>query len=109
MSFPLLQSAAAGMDAQRRVLDVSARNVAAATAAGPKEAFTRLIPHVALIEEHGIPEAHFVGVSRQVSADADGMTEMVAVMNAARAYEADASLFGVGKQLVQRTIAMGQV
>ncbi len=109
MSFPLLQSAAAGMDAQRSVLDVSARNVAAATAAGPKENFTRLVPHVVTIENDGIPEVRFVGVTRQVSADADGMTEMVAVMNAARAYEADASLFGVGKQLVQRTIAMGQL
>ena len=109
MSFPLLQSAAAGMDAQRSVLDISARNVAAATAAGPKAAFTRLIPHVALIDTDGIPEVHFRGVTRQVSADADGMTEMVAVMNASRAYEADASLFGVGKHLIERTIAMGQL
>lgn len=109
MSFPLLQSAASGMDVQREVLDISARNVAASQAAGPTGNFMRLIPHLAVIEEDGVTQAHFMGTSMQRSADADGFTEMVAVMNASRAYEADVSLFGVGKQLVQRTIAMGQL
>ena len=42
-------------------------------------------------------------------ANVDVITEMIAVMNASRAYESDASLFDVGKTLEERTIDMGRL
>jgi flagellar basal body rod protein FlgC len=41
MSVELLDAAASGMDAQRAALDVAARNVAAAEAAGPSGEYSR--------------------------------------------------------------------
>ena len=37
----------------------------------------------------------------------DILTEMIAVMNASRAYESDASIFDVGKTLAEKTIELG--
>ena len=34
----------------------------------------------------------------------DILTEMIAVMNASRAYESDASIFEIGKRLAEKTI-----
>ncbi|MBD5633531.1 MAG: hypothetical protein IAI49_03530 [Candidatus Eremiobacteraeota bacterium] len=39
----------------------------------------------------------------------DAVTEMVAVLDAQRAYDADASVFDVGKRLSERTIDMGRL
>ena len=44
MNIDLLDAAASGMDAQRAALDVAARNVAAAEAAGPNADYARMIP-----------------------------------------------------------------
>ncbi len=41
MTVDLLDAAASGMDAQRAALDVAARNVAAAEAAGPNGEYSR--------------------------------------------------------------------
>ena len=44
MNIDILDAAASGMDAQRAALDVAARNVAAAEAAGPNADYARMIP-----------------------------------------------------------------
>ncbi|HKU67928.1 MAG TPA: flagellar basal body rod C-terminal domain-containing protein [Candidatus Baltobacteraceae bacterium] len=109
-SLGLLKTAAAGMDAQRAVLDVEARNVAAAQAAGPKGSYARLVPDFELVQDDGAaPEIRVSGSHVQRGSSVDVMTEMVAVLNATRAYEANASIFDIGKRLAERTIEMGRV
>ncbi|HTU69658.1 MAG TPA: flagellar basal body rod C-terminal domain-containing protein [Candidatus Baltobacteraceae bacterium] len=106
----LLAAAAGAMDAQRAALDVCARNVAAAEAAGPNGSYGRLVPDFR-IEDDGDGGAlvHFAGSHEERGTNVDVITEMIAVMNASRAYESDASLFDVGKTLEERTIDMGRV
>lgn len=106
----VLSTAASGMDAQRGALEVAARNVAAAQAAGPKGTFERAVPEFRLIErEDGSAGVEFTGTHTQRGSDVDMLTEMVSVLNASRAYEANASVFEDGKQLAQRTIDMGRL
>ena len=50
MKIDLLDAAASAMDAQRAALDVAARNVAAAEAAGPNADYVRAIPEFAVVE-----------------------------------------------------------
>jgi flagellar basal-body rod protein FlgC len=112
----VLSSAAAGMEAQRAALDVAARNVAAAEASPNGGAFSRLVPQFELaenspdFEEPGedVPPIRFIGAVAQPGAGADAVTEMVAVLNAQRAYEANASVFDLGKRLAERTIEIGR-
>jgi flagellar basal body rod protein FlgC len=107
MSIDLLDAAASGMDAQRAALDVAARNVAAAEAAGPNGAYQRMIPQFRLLEsDDGDARVEFAGTSTQVGTNVDILTEMIAVMNASRAYESDASMFDVGKTLAEKTIEL---
>jgi flagellar basal body rod protein FlgC len=40
---------------------------------------------------------------------ADALTEMIAVLDAQRAYEANASVFDVGKKLADRTLDVGRL
>ncbi|MEA2665854.1 MAG: hypothetical protein QOI11_2798, partial [Candidatus Eremiobacteraeota bacterium] len=49
----------------------------------------------------------FVGTVRS-GESADALTEMIAVLDAQRAYEANASIFDVGKRLAERTLTVGQ-
>lgn len=106
----LLRTAASGMEAQRAVLDVEARNVAAAEAAGPKGSYARLIPDFRLVQDDGdVPEVTVAGSHEQRGTSVDVITEMVAVLNATRAYEANASIFDIGKRLAERTIDMGKL
>lgn len=106
----LLKTAASGMDVQRAVLDVEARNVAAAEAAGPKGSYERLIPDFRLMQNgEGAPDIAVTGSHAQRGSSVDMLTEMVSVLNASRAFEANASIFEIGKQLAQRTIDMGRV
>ncbi len=49
----------------------------------------------------------FTGALVQKSTGSDTLTEMVSVLNASRAYEANAAVFEIGKQLAQRTIDIG--
>jgi flagellar basal-body rod protein FlgC len=51
----------------------------------------------------------FAGTQQQRGVDVDAVTEMVAVLDAQRAYEANASVFDAGKQLMERTIDMGRL
>jgi flagellar basal body rod protein FlgC len=106
----LLATAASAMDAQRAALDVCARNVAAAEAAGPNGSYARLIPDFRLADdEDDGTTVQFTGSHEERGTNVDVITEMIAVMNASRAYESDASLFDVGKTLDERTIDMGRL
>lgn len=108
-SLPLLRTAASGMDAQRAALDVAARNVAASEAAGPKGSFERLVPDFKTIDDADGTRVIVTGSHVQRGSSVDTLTEMVSVVNASRAYEANASIFDVGKRLAERTIDMGRV
>jgi len=105
----LLSTAASAMDAQRASLDVFARNVAAAEAAGRDGHFARMMPQLSLIAGDDGTTVTFTGAREEPGSSVEIVTEMIAVMNASRAYEADASLFDVGKTLAQRTIDMGRL
>jgi len=109
MSLDLLSAAASSMDAQRAALDVTARNVAAAEAAGPNKSYARLIPQFRVIEDGSGSAVEFSGTRVESGSHVDILTEMIAAMNASRAYEADASLFDIGKTLEEKTIALGQL
>jgi flagellar basal body rod protein FlgC len=109
MSVDLLATAASGMDAQRAALDICARNVAAAEAAGRDGRFARLVPQFSIAEDGDGTTVQFTGARQERGSNVDVVTEMISVMNASRAYEADASLFDVGKTLAQRTIDMGRL
>ncbi len=134
--FDILGSAAAGMDAQRAVLDLAARNVAASEADGAS--FGRLVPRFAFAaaadgtdptgegyeppDEDGEGDAgawddgdadarplRLVGYARETGVAPDAVSEMVAVLDAQRAYDADASVFDIGKRLAERTIDAGRL
>lgn len=107
--FGLLRTAAEGMQAQRAALDVEARNVAAAEAAGPKGSYERLVPRFHLASASAGAAIVYDGAQVQSGSSADVLTEMVAVLNASRAYEANASVFDIGKRLAERTIEMGKL
>jgi flagellar basal body rod protein FlgC len=110
-SIPLLQAAASAMDAQRAALDVAARNVAAAEAAGPNGSYARFVPEfrIAADDDGDAALISFTGTREEQGSHVDVLTEMIAVMNASRAYEANASLFDVGKTLAEKTIDMGRI
>ena len=109
-SLGLLSTAASGMDAQRAVLDVEARNVAAAEAAGPKGSYERLVPDFKIVQDaEKAPQIAVSGSHVQHGSSVDVLTEMVSVLNASRAYEANASIFDIGKRLAERTIDMGKL
>jgi flagellar basal body rod protein FlgC len=133
--FDILGSAAAGMDAQRAVLDLAARNVAASEADG--DSFARLVPRFAFASAPGdadaageryeppddpesgagswdesdadAPPIRLVGYARETGVAPDAVSEMVAVLDAQRAYDADASVFDIGKRLAERTIDAGRL
>ncbi len=92
--FGLLDIAARGMSTQRTLLDLDARNVAAAQAATPGHPYQRLVAHIV---EGGIAVATEPGTG-------DALTELIATLDAQRAYEADASIFDIGKRLAERTL-----
>jgi flagellar basal body rod protein FlgC len=120
--FDVLRTAASGMDAQRIALDVAARNVAASEVDGE---FTRLVPRFAMRDPFSdddgsdVPDdgdgggdaspIRFLGTQAQRGADADAVTEMISVLDAQRAYEANASVFDAGKRLMERTIDLGRL
>ncbi len=133
--FDILRSASAGMDAQRSALDLAARNVAAAEATSDGHAFERLVPRYAVGaapgadasetepgDDVGDPDLagdgesdaaslpiRYLGSMPQHGVEVDAVTEMVAVLDAQRAYEANASVFDLGKRLAERTIDMGRL
>ena len=128
--FDIMEAASAGMDAQRSALDLAARNVAAAQADGTH--FERLIPRFSVAPaadadppanpgeppeepdadaatDDGASPIRYLGSTTERGTEVDAVTEMVAVLDAQRAYEADASVFDIGKRLAERTIDMGRL
>ena len=102
----LLSTAAGGMEAQRAALDVVARNVAAAEAAGPKGSYPREVPEFSIGADN---QLRFAGARTVRGSSVDVLTEMVSALNASRAYEANASVFDLGKRLAERTIDVGRL
>ena len=119
--FDVLSVAADGMSVQRTLLDVAARNVAAAQAGTPQHPYPRLVARFAAAEPDDgfdpVPDdgeagddvnwTRFTGTARGGDT-ADSLTEMIAVLDAQRAYEANASVFDVGKKLAERTLDVGR-
>jgi flagellar basal body rod protein FlgC len=112
--FALLDIAARGMTAQRTMLDIDARNVAAAQAATPGHPYARLVAHYVAAPDADavdIPDPDGddselgdpVHITREAGTG-DALTEMIATLDAQRAYEANASIFDVGKRLAERTL-----
>ena len=109
MNLDLLDGAAAAMDAQRAALDVAARNVAAAEAAGPRGSYAREVPEFEVSAVQGGARIAFTGTHLQRGTNVSLISEMISVMNASRAYETDAALFDVGKTLAEKTIDLGRL
>jgi flagellar basal-body rod protein FlgC len=116
----VLDDAARGMSAQRTMLDLAARNVAAAQAAVPGHPYQRLVASLAVPpadddlvgDEPALPDdddgegddaAPLLTVTTRPGTG-DPLTELIAVLDAQRAYEANASIFDVGKRLAERTL-----
>jgi flagellar basal body rod protein FlgC len=112
----LLDRAAGGMAVQRDLLDLSARNVAAAQASTPGHSYARLVADLTSAADGGGDDTddddglggaagmpQISGVHRE-RGSGDPLTELIAVLDAQRAYESDASLFDVGKRIVERTL-----
>jgi flagellar basal body rod protein FlgC len=102
--------AARGMDAERIALEAAARNVAASEADGG--AFTRLVPEFSgdgddEFDPAGDGPLRFLGM-REVPGGADTILEMVSVLDAQRAFEADATVFDAGKRFAERAIDLGR-
>ena len=119
----VLSVAAGGMGVQRALLDVAARNVAAAQASTPEHPYPRLVARFASAdpadafldvpgdEDDAGDEDRGPRLAAMVRSGetADALTEMIAVLDAQRAYEANASVFDVGKRLAERTIDVGRL
>jgi flagellar basal-body rod protein FlgC len=118
----LLASAASAMSAQRSVLDIAARNVAAAQASTPSHPYARLVAQFGTAADPAADEvmdpdpddlaasaagSAVVGV-RSEPGSGDALTEMIAVLDAQRAYEQNASIFDTAKRLAERTIDVGR-
>jgi len=111
--FALLDQAARGMSAQRTMLDLAARKVAAAQAAVPGRPYDRLVaslqPPSGEEAGDGDPGDGDVPLDaspaiRHEPGSGDPLIELIAVLDAQRAYEADASIFDTGKRLAERTL-----
>ena len=96
------------MNAQRAMLDLDARNVAAAQAATPGHPYQRLVAH--LVETDNDEPMDDAAGARAVSTE-PGTGRCVGDRGADRharwrgAYEADASIFDIGKRLLaERTL-----
>jgi flagellar basal body rod protein FlgC len=118
----VLASAADGMRAQRSVLDFAARNVAAAQASSPGHPYARLVAQfgaepaapdgdldfeTASGDDPDNAQTAVVGV-RSEPGSGDALGEMIAVLDAQRAYEQSASVFDTAKRLAERTIDIGR-
>jgi flagellar basal body rod protein FlgC len=100
--FDLLDGAARAMGVQRQILDIAARNVAAAQAATPGHPYERL---VARFIADADPDAPDEGLSIvREAGTGDALTELIATLDAQRAYEANATIFETGKRLAERTL-----
>ncbi len=102
----LLDGAARSMTAQREILDVAARNVAAAQAASPGGTYDRLVARFVDRSTDDLNDGDDSGpveITRE-RGTGDALTELIGVLDAQRAYDAGASIFDVGKRLAERTL-----
>ena len=134
--FDLLGGASLEMQRQRMLLDVAARNVAAAQASRPGHDYARLVADQAVApgrvdddDALSVGGSSLADVPSEIGDDeeaaaaydtvpalrthtergsADALTEMMAVIDAQRSYEQSASIFDLGKRLAERTIDLGR-
>ncbi|MGH7659502.1 MAG: flagellar basal body rod C-terminal domain-containing protein [Vulcanimicrobiaceae bacterium] len=105
MEFDLLGLAAQGMARERTMLELAARNVAAAQASTPEHEYHRLVADFvdnADFSDDLEPHVH------ETNEPVDALAEMVSMLDAQRSYEADASIFDVGKRIAERTMDLGR-
>jgi flagellar basal body rod protein FlgC len=100
----LLAAGATGMERQRTVLELAARNVAAAQASTPGHEYHRLVADFEDDVDDG-EEPHV----RETNEPVDALTEMVSMLDAQRSYEANASIFDVGKRIAERAIDLDRL
>jgi len=98
--FDILAAGASGMERQRTLLELSARNVAAAQASTPGHEYHRLVADFQDDVPFDDSEPHIHESSEPV----DALTEMISMLDAQRSYEANASVFDVGKRIAERAI-----
>jgi flagellar basal-body rod protein FlgC len=134
--FDILGAASSGMQAQRAAMDIQARNVALAQTGDARHPAHGLVPDFATVlsasggpgdgdeiadvaalesqlsdsadESNAGAAVTFTGAHAS-SAPIDSITEMINVLDSQRAYEANASVFDIGKRLSERTIDMGRL
>jgi flagellar basal body rod protein FlgC len=133
--FAILGAASSGMQAQRLAMDVEARNVALAQTGDARHPAHGLVPEFAdvLASSEGADDPSEPDFTNDASADdasgedrasgaavifagahpsaapIDSISEMINVLDSQRAYEANASIFDIGKRLSERTIDMGRL
>ena len=104
--FDVLASGAQGMAREREILEIAARNVAAAQASTPEHQYHRLVAEFEDDTDFDADESVNV---RETSEPVDALTEMVSMLDAQRGYEASASIFDVGKRIAERTIDLDRL
>jgi flagellar basal body rod protein FlgC len=102
----LLAAGAQGMARERMVLEVAARNVAASQASTPGHEYHRLVADFADGADMGADDLE--PRVRETNEPVDALTEMVSMLDAQRSYEADASIFDVGKRVAERAMDLGR-
>ena len=134
--FDIIGAASSGMQAQRAAMDILARNVALAQTGDSRHPAHGLVPDFATVlaasDPAGAPgepaglaalESELADNAGESNAGAaiaftgahpspapiDSISEMINVLDSQRAYEANASVFDIGKRLSERTIDMGRL
>jgi len=100
----LLATGAEGMARERAALELSARNVAASQASTPGHEYHRLVADF-IDDADGDGEPRV----RETNEPVDALTEMVSMLDAQRSYEANASVFDVGKRIAERAIDLDRL
>lgn len=104
--FDVLAAGAQGMEREREMLEIAARNVAAAQASTRAHEYHRLVAEFQDDTDPGGAESFRV---RESNEPVDALTEMVSMLDAQRGYEASASIFDVGKHIAERTIDLDRL
>src|SRR5690348_958494 len=106
MEFELLGLAAQGMARERTVLELAARNVAAAQASTPRHEYHRLVAD--FVDDPALGDDDLELHVHETNEPVDALAEMVSMLDAQRSYEADASVFDVGKRIAERAMDLGR-
>lgn len=104
----LLAAGAQGMARERTVLEVAARNVAASQASTPAHEYHRLVAD--FVDDADFDDSDSAEPRvHETNEPVDALAEMVAMLDAQRSYEADASIFDVGKRIAERAIDLDRL